>query len=127
MHRHHLLVFEQYHLLTAAAAALTQESSFSCYADLCRSVLDLLVTHKFNVLRLPFSLPLALDPLTTIPAYNCYECVTDKAWDALDRLFNKAAARGIMIILDLHNFDKVRTFWVVLHNEGWRIKKFALL
>eukprot|EP00611_Tribonema_gayanum_P017364 TRINITY_DN2_c0_g1_i2.p1 TRINITY_DN2_c0_g1~~TRINITY_DN2_c0_g1_i2.p1 ORF type:complete len:844 (+),score=226.36 TRINITY_DN2_c0_g1_i2:1224-3755(+) len=74
-------------------------------------ILDLLVTHNFNVLRIPFSNEFALNPGILVPGYNCFECVpvpsdTYSAWSAMDRLFDKAAARGIMIILDMHNFDK---------------------
>ncbi|KAG5178728.1 putative endogluconase [Tribonema minus] len=74
-------------------------------------VMDFLVANKFNALRIPFSLALALDPNFMIDPWQCMECTPDpskptSAWGALDRLFDKAAAKGLMIVLDLHVLGK---------------------
>jgi hypothetical protein len=55
-------------------------------------ILDFLVLHKFNALRIPFSLTFALSPAnTTCPDWSIpWQLKETSAWDLLDELFAKA-------------------------------------
>jgi len=65
-------------------------------------VLDFLAANDFNGLRIPLSLSLALDNQTKISQYQCVECTSDLSWDAIERLMDKAAERGLLVLFDFH-------------------------
>lgn len=64
-----------------------------------------LATHHFNALRLPFSLEWIARGLDA-PLLNIYVVQEDMReltqGQVLERIFNAAAAQGIVILLDLH-------------------------
>jgi aryl-phospho-beta-D-glucosidase BglC (GH1 family) len=65
------------------------------------------LTNKINALRIPISLELALNPKLKIPKKSCVECKGELAWTFLDKLFEAAAAYGIVILLDMHRMSAV--------------------
>ncbi|KAG5181695.1 glycoside hydrolase superfamily [Tribonema minus] len=69
-------------------------------------VLNFCQANKINALRVPVSLDLALNSKTVVARGSCQECSAELAWDMLDRLFVMAAARGIVIVLDMHRLDQ---------------------
>jgi aryl-phospho-beta-D-glucosidase BglC (GH1 family) len=80
------------------------------------SVLKFCSTNKINALRIPISLALALNPEQRVAAAKCAECPPGaKSWDMLDKLFDKAAAVGILIVLDMHRMDPVSAHTNVLY------------
>jgi hypothetical protein len=80
----------------------------TCVICMHNSVLKFCSTNKINALRIPLSLALALNPEQRVAAGKCAECPPGaKAWDMLDKLFDKAAAVGILIVLDMHRMDPV--------------------
>eukprot|EP00611_Tribonema_gayanum_P025739 TRINITY_DN5951_c0_g2_i3.p1 TRINITY_DN5951_c0_g2~~TRINITY_DN5951_c0_g2_i3.p1 ORF type:complete len:198 (-),score=31.61 TRINITY_DN5951_c0_g2_i3:1575-2168(-) len=92
-------------------------------------VLNFCQANKINALRVPVSLDLALNSKTVVMPGSCQECSAELAWDMLDRLFVMAAARGIVIVLDMHRLDQVSSCVVgplsslplrsVCLHEGW--------
>jgi endoglucanase len=67
------------------------------------NMLDFCVEYKFNALRIPLNLQLALDPTTEFDDGLCTECTTTFSFDAIDLLMDKAASKGILILFDMHN------------------------
>lgn len=67
-------------------------------------ILDWLVLHKFNSIRVPFSLLFALSPAnTTCPkGFVSKDLEALTSWEILDMLFERTAQRGILILLDMH-------------------------
>jgi hypothetical protein len=80
----------------------------TCMIGMHNSVLKFCTTNKINALRIPLSLALALNPEQRVAASKCAECPPGaKSWDMLEKLFDKAAAVGILIVLDMHRMDPV--------------------
>jgi hypothetical protein len=106
------------HMNNTAACVL-----LSHICGLCNcSVLKFCSTNKINALRIPISLALALNPEQRIAASSCAECPPNaKSWDMLDTLFNKAAAVGILIVLDMHRMDPVSVHTIdILHIRSFK-------
>ncbi|KAG5191657.1 glycoside hydrolase superfamily [Tribonema minus] len=86
--------------------------------------------NKINALRIPVSLSLALDPDTKVQAGSCDECSTGRSWDVLDALFGKAAAKGVLILLDMHrlnNQQQGELWWDNTHSEADLVKGWVNL
>ena len=83
------------------------------------SILDF-VEQNFNAIRIPFSVKFGLsDYETTYPEqqYVGYGLENMRSWDILDLVIEKAADRGIVILLDMHLIDD-KLDWSPLWYEG---------
>jgi endoglucanase len=69
------------------------------------SAFDFMRSNKINAVRIPISLDLALALQT--PSGNCVECAGRPVADMLDVIFDKAASKGIVILLDMHTLQRV--------------------
>jgi endoglucanase len=69
------------------------------------SAFDFMHSNKINAVRIPISLDLALNLQT--PSGNCVECAGRPVADMLDVIFDKAASRGIVLLLDMHTLQRV--------------------
>ena len=83
------------------------------------SLFDFITKNKFNAIRIPFSVELALNPLTkpkstTISYKLNMDLINKTALEILDLLIDKAANRGIVILLDQHRLaanDGISELW----------------
>jgi endoglucanase len=84
------------------------------------SVLDFIVSSGFNAVRLPFSLPFALNP-TKMPSSINYasnpDLVGKNAGQVLDAAVKACGERGLLVMLDLHRINPAST---TLPQVMWR-------
>lgn len=91
-------------------------------------IFDFLEAHRFNALRIPFSLKFALsNPNTTYPDRDLInpELYGLTSWEIVDVIFEKAAARGIQIMLDMHKLDPTKGVPQLWYDEFYT-EKMAL-
>lgn len=108
-------------------------------------MVEFFLEHKFNGIRLPFSLEFALSPMDEDDTgigevqYPDREKISPEyydltSWEIVDLLFEKCAEHGILILLDMHTLDPdkgISRLWYdpekyseaqVVSNYGWVVR-----
>jgi len=72
--------------------------------------LNMVLQLKFNAVRIPVSLKWALTDPNSLPlpkqSYVGPELKGKTTWDIMDEVFDKAAERGLLVMLDMHNLQE---------------------